>query len=346
MTKAVFYGFQFPHHGQFSAYSSLIRKMNSNEVRVIKMKYPDFPFWVPGRVRVPLSKWWWHGNEYRLKKAFHNNETVHYFFPENSLFKAPEWKKKGKLILSCHQPYDKLVEFKETGKLQSFFKGLKVADVLVLMASDEIEAYREFAPESKIICIPHGVDTKYFSPEHNTLAETTDVFRVLTVGNWLRDFDLWAKVFEKFTKDHSDVEFTIIANPENLLKASENVNNGGNRLRLLSGISDQQLRSEYFRADVVFLPLKNAWANNALLEGMACGRPLAVTDLPATQEYAGEGATYIEKDSVESAISNLLHLKDNKDFRTLLGKKARSRIVENYSWEKIAGEYFDIYSKL
>lgn len=187
-----------------------------------------------------------------LKRAFYHNETVHYFFPENSLFNAPRWKREGKLILSCHQPYDVLLKFNKAGKLQNFFKGLNAADVLVLMTSHEIEKYKEFAPNSKIICISHGVDIEFFSPEHNSHKEKSDVFRVLTVGNWLRNFDLWTRVYENITQMHADFEFTIIANKYSIYKATKNITYPGNHFRLLSGISDLQLREEYFRADVVF----------------------------------------------------------------------------------------------
>lgn len=76
---------------------------------------------------------------------------------------------------------------------------------------------------------------------------------------------------------------------------------------------------------------------------MACGRPVAVTELPATQEYASECVAYFEKDSLDSAISSLIRLKKNKDLRLILGTKARTRMVEKYSWEKIAGMFFDLY---
>ena len=88
--SALFYGFQFPHHGKFSAFSALSRGFEETDVKVCGMKFPQVPQWVPGRIHPSLSKKWFQLNEYRLKSSFSSGQLVHYFFPENSLFKAAQ----------------------------------------------------------------------------------------------------------------------------------------------------------------------------------------------------------------------------------------------------------------
>ena len=165
MENVVFYGFQFPHHGRFSAFSALSRAFERENICVRRMVFPQIPLWLPGRVRGGLMTKWFRLNEYQLRSAFASGQLVHYFFPENSLFKAARWKKNGSLVLSCHQPVEYLMASSLMQKRTEFSDGLKAADRVILMASCEIDAYREMAPNSEVICIPHGVDVDYFSPE-------------------------------------------------------------------------------------------------------------------------------------------------------------------------------------
>ena len=54
-------------------------------------------------------------------------------------------------------------------------------------------------------------------------------------------------------------------------------------VRVLSGLSDLALAETFRQADVLFLPLQDATANNARLEGLASGLPVVTTDLPAVR---------------------------------------------------------------
>lgn len=344
MSDAVFYGFQFPHHGKFSAFSALSSSFRkTSTVRVCSIPFPVVPAWFPGRLRGTLSRSIFRLQELRIKRSFERNEIVHYFFPENSLFNGYRWKKNGKLVLSCHQPVEKIMDGNPQWR-DRFLEGLRSADCIVLMASNELNEYRELAPNSKVCCIPHGVDTDFFSPDPGTQRDDERPFRILTVGNWMRDYDLWAGVVDRIGSDH-DIEFSVLANPAILKKALEGVQNT-ECVRTLQGISDTELRDEYRRADLVFLPLEDAWANNALLESMSCGRPVVVTDLPATREYADDAVSYISKGSINEAVTQLESLIENRGLRIELGIKANQRINTRYSWKNIVESHQKLYATL
>ena len=340
--NAFFYGFQFPHHGRFTAFSALSKGLEQIGIPVFRTSFPSF---LDHKGLRRFMRLWFQVNEYRLRPHFSDGSLVHYFFPENSLFRAPKWKKDGKLVLSCHQPYEQMARARSEGKLVPFFEGLRAADAVVLMASCEIEAYRTFAPDSEILCIPLGVDTDFFFPGQSPLPPD-GCFKVLTVGNCLRDYELWAKVVERVVSDNPYVNFTVIANPDRIDLATRNLTTGPRNVRTLHGISDEQLRSEYQRADIIFLPLVNAWANNALLEALACGKAVVITDLPATREYGGAAACYVEKGSVAAAAEALLRLGADSDARSILGWDARQRVEAQFSWKRIAEQHRSLYQRL
>jgi glycosyltransferase involved in cell wall biosynthesis len=345
--NALFYGFQFAHHGGFSAFSALSREFEKLGVPVCRSPFPNTPAWWPKRIRGVINTKSFQLNEYRLRSAFNAGKLVHYFFPENSLFKAPAWKKNGRLVLSCHLPVETINIRKKTNDKPQFLEGLRGADCVVLMASHEIDAYRAHVPFGNVICIPHGVDTDFFSPDSDRAdLEQKNRFKILTVGNCLRDYSVWAETVRRVSPRLKEAEFTVIANPCTLAEARSKLQGTAASVRFLHGISDEALRDEYRRADLVFLPLEDAWANNTLLEGMSCGRPFVVTDLPATREYAGDAACFIEKGNPDVAAEMILQLYAKPEVRSELGRKARQRMESQFTWRIVAKQYMDLYNQL
>jgi glycosyltransferase involved in cell wall biosynthesis len=111
-------------------------------------------------------------------------------------------------------------------------------------------------------------------------------------------------------------------------------------------IDDQALRRTYQQADVLFLPLLDATANNALLEGMACGLPVVSTDLPAVRAYVGDGgALLVPAGSVDGYAQALLALQADPARRRALAQGARRR-AEELDWSVVAQSYADLYREL
>jgi glycosyltransferase involved in cell wall biosynthesis len=50
-------------------------------------------------------------------------------------------------------------------------------------------------------------------------------------------------------------------------------------------VADDELRELYRRASALLLPLRDAVANNSILEAIACGLPVVTTDVGAVREY-------------------------------------------------------------
>jgi glycosyltransferase involved in cell wall biosynthesis len=113
-----------------------------------------------------------------------------------------------------------------------------------------------------------------------------------------------------------------------------------------SGLDDTELVRLYQRADVLFLPLLQSTANNALLEGIACGLPVVSTSLPSVKAYVpGAEAVLVEANDADAFVSVLQTLADNPGRRAFMGRTARAR-AEELAWEKVAPEYERLYQEL
>ena len=114
----------------------------------------------------------------------------------------------------------------------------------------------------------------------------------------------------------------------------------------MNGISDHELRQLYNRSRVLFLPLLDAVANNALLEGLSMGKQTLVSDLPAARFYGAEHVSYIQKDATTEKASDALSELLDTLFPQENRPDIRNYAEANFSWPRIAKAYQEEYSNL
>lgn len=287
---------------------------------------------------IPIRNWR-RLNEVRVwrRAEREQHKWVHYLYPEHTHFCGGVRKKKNhRMLFSCHLPPDTLEKHRLS--LAPFVKGLAQADGIILMSPDDLEYYSKHAPQARIAFIPHGIDVHHFSPSKSTLVHQDGKLRVLTVGNMLRDFRRLAAVIRHtFEQKHSGVKFTVLASKANIQNLRELVGESAWRVvDGLWGIDDQALLNLYRNSDLMFLPLLAATANNALLEAMATGLPMLVSDLPACRAYAGDSALYFDSTECAASLAERIHATTpGSDHLRELGISARERAERNLSWESI-----------
>jgi glycosyltransferase involved in cell wall biosynthesis len=90
----------------------------------------------------------------------------------------------------------------------------------------------------------------------------------------------------------------------------------------------------------LLLPLLDSTANNGLLEGMACGLPVIITDVGGVRDYAKENfADFVLPGDSSGIIKILQGYLNQSDKLAARGRAARAYAEDHLSWRKIAGEY-------
>jgi glycosyltransferase involved in cell wall biosynthesis len=110
-------------------------------------------------------------------------------------------------------------------------------------------------------------------------------------------------------------------------------------------ITDEALRSHYQSADLLVLPLQDATANNALLEGLACGLPVVASDLPAVGEYAPREAALLVPHETEAFVAAIRQLVDDDLKRTTMSQTGRTA-VESLAWPLVARRFDHLYRQV
>jgi glycosyltransferase involved in cell wall biosynthesis len=156
--------------------------------------------------------------------------------------------------------------------------------------------------------------------------------RCITVGHWLRDWQLFRSValaLPSFT-------FEVVAPQAVDLEGLPNVRHHRN-------IKDVRLADLYRSSDILFLPLTESTANNALLEGIASGLPVVATNLEAVRAYiAGPEGLLVGGNRTEDFVEALKRLHGDDSLRAGMGLSARVR-AEALSWSRLVGQYEALY---
>ncbi len=138
-------------------------------------------------------------------------------------------------------------------------------------------------------------------------------------------------------KEYKDIEFHIVASPIDYTEELHNIH-------FHTNIDDDELLRLYQSTDIIFLPLNQATANNAILEGAACGLAVISTNFDSIKVYMPGDESFLIDNNDENIFAEHI-LKLYKD-RLLLAKmsiKARVRAKE-LSWNNIVLEYENLYS--
>jgi glycosyltransferase involved in cell wall biosynthesis len=103
----------------------------------------------------------------------------------------------------------------------------------------------------------------------------------------------------------------------------------------------------YRQADIFVLPSQNEGMSIALLEAMASGLPVVVTDTGGTAELVEDGVNGLifEWGDVDTLATHLRRLATHRSFARRMGTVSRVRAA-GFSWDTVAERYQEIFVEL
>jgi len=235
-----------------------------------------------------------------------------------------------------HQPVHLLPQWANAASLARF-------DQLGAVATQLANWLEGFVPGVPAVPVPHGIDIDYFCPgpqsiDPDEIPGVDRPFRLLAVGHWLRDYDLAFETLDRLVARGFDIEYRLICHSLDRPMLPPYVTH-------LKGLSDAELLQEYRDCDMVFLPLEAATANNALLEGMACGRPVVSTAVGGVPEYITDAAGRLCPSDPDICADTLAALLSDLDTLKQMGLNARA-LAETFDWRNIAKQFATVYRDL
>jgi glycosyltransferase involved in cell wall biosynthesis len=200
------------------------------------------------------------------------------------------------------------------------------------------------SPQERILVVPNGVDARTFRPA----ARTGDSLRVLSVARLVGGKGLEYLVRACSELRNDGVSLTLVGggpDEPNLRRLARE--SGSDNIRFAGTVPHDRIADHYRHADVFVLPSLSEGLSNSVLEAMACGLPLLLTDTSGTQQMLRDGVNgfVIGERSAADIVGSLRRYLDDPGLLALHGGRSRE-IALSASWGSIAETYRRIYREM
>ena len=234
------------------------------------------------------------------------------------------------LVVTFHAPFENVVAH----RFDNYPKGLGI-DIAVVVATSQIKTMQRWIEPHKIFYVPHGI--AIVSARSHILEPIG--LRVLIVGEHMRDWLVIHRAIDEINHRGLNVEFHVVTD-ERIFPYF----NGCANLLYHSQISEAELIGLYRSADVLFLPVTNATANNSILEALACGTPVISTQVGGIPDYVNnESGWLLPIGDVLGHVNLIASLHGNRELARSRRQAARAQALK-FDWRLVAEQMIDLYA--
>lgn len=241
--------------------------------------------------------------------------------------------------------------FRTLTQLELSFSDLGTACSKTLAA----EFQSEYHKSKKLRVIPNGIDPPFFEAmrdkQEGVEASNLSLFFSGRLYK-IKGIDYLLRAMTLLKKQYPGLELKIFGRGPLRRTIDEFVANEGLRPNVkVEGYVpylSHTLVSELARSTVAVFPSIYEAQSIAVLEAMACSKPVVAFDLPFSRELLRDGVTGVlarpldERDLAE-CISRLL---ESEELRNTIGKNAQEYVKSHHDWNKIVNEYMKVYEDL
>jgi len=229
--------------------------------------------------------------------------------------------------------------------IQAYTKFMaKNVDKIILINKEYIPIFEKWGVEkSKLIYIPNGINTERFSPGHSEIKKKLQCKNLVVFWGRLdyqKNVSMLLEAFKKIKIENTVLVIIGKGEEEKQLKkhAGDNV--------IFTGYLNDAEMLEYIRdADIAVFPSRGESWGLVIGEAMACELPVITPEVGVVEELIGEERGIILKGNTSDYMAEAIQfLLKNKQNAKKMGKKARTFIVNNYSWELVKQRTMKVYS--
>lgn len=205
-------------------------------------------------------------------------------------------------------------------------------------------------PRSRLVIIPNGVDVDKYSPGESPIKSQFQAERLFVYLGRIAPEKNVESLLKAWQHCEMGNECQLLIVGDGPLKPSLQMNYGKEYgINWLGFVADEMTRINILRAaDVFILPSLVEGLSLSLLEAMSCGAACLATDAGADGEVLEGGAgAILGTQGVTTQLRTLLPLfRDHPEITELLGKKARERVLERYTFHENINRLEKLYTNL
>ncbi len=312
------------------------------------------PFAVETEMRLLSPRWEyfpWGMNLIPLERETAQQRRVHLIHTSSEY--GCLFSRKAPLLVTLHhlsvdaevlEYFSRPVRWHHRWLLRSFFeKTVQAAECLVASSHATRRGICEALGETLDLPVIHlGLDARRYSPSAEGGRPADGRIRLFYCGNPSRrkGFDLLDPLMKMLGGDYMLEYTTGLRHSEVRLRA-------GNA-RHLGVLREEELIAAINRADIILQPTRREGFGFAVLEGMACAKPVvstACSSIPEILEHE-KGGILCEPGSLSQLAEAIKKLAHSAEMRHSMGNCNRQRVLDLFTQEKMAARYFEVYQRL
>ncbi len=204
-------------------------------------------------------------------------------------------------------------------------------------------------PEGRVKVLHVGVDAQLFRPSEGPTPLADGEIKLLTVARLhpYKGLDHLIRAMAIVHRQHPGVVLYIMGRgPSGTdLKKLAGELDLGNAVRFVeTPVPNTQMPPVYTSCDVYVQPSVVEPYGIAVLEAMACGRPVVCARVGGMMDTVDDGVTgfLVPPGDPEALAEKLLMLAADSGLRAAMGAAARTRVERQFDWPVIAQQYMDI----
>lgn len=342
--RVTFVSFCYPHHSLHSGYSkiaehgpdhfgearcdvmevkaSLLQKLVSDELlRRIAKGTPEY--WraeLSAELRVAKRML---AEPRRIYHFIYGESTYHYAGLLNGL-------RRNRVVATYHRPD---IEIRKAIQVDWPLGRLSA---VVCVGRSQMEFFQRLMDPERVFFVPHGIDTDFFRPPDSF--EERDPNLCLIVGENYRDYEALGRLIDIVAAKRPATRFVAVASPQYSKAAGTHPN-----FTFLSQIPEAELLRLYRTAALMIQPLREATANNAVLESMACGLPLVISDVGSVRDYMKANCGVLARPGDANGMARaVLDLLEDPKARAEMAVNCRQQALE-FSWPRVMTQLESVY---
>lgn len=205
-------------------------------------------------------------------------------------------------------------------------------------------------PKQEIGVIYNGVDVENFKPARENI--NREKF-IITPGasriTARKGLKYLIEAVRKISDEYPQLYLKIMGDGNNRAELESLTESLGlkNKVEFLGRVPREKTAPYYQESSAFVLPSLNEGMSNAMLEALATGLPIISTDTGGAKELVeDEKNGFIIKAKNSDDIARKIEILINdEELRKNMGAASRA-LAEKMSWEKVAGDYHDLYKKI
>ena len=231
---------------------------------------------------------------------------------------------------------------------------LEQAAFVHVLNQDEEEAVTTLCTPKKLVMLPNGISLDELTGQPDTEAvwnrfpQLRGIPYIVFVGrlHHSKGLDILANAFAQVARAIEEIQLVVMG-PEfgagDAFYAQIRQLSIQSRVHVLGGIYGADKITLLQHAACFCLPSRQEGFSMAIIEAMAIGLPVVVSDACHFPEVASEGAGQVVKLNADAFAQAILRVLMDDALRARQGTKARELAHSRYQWNSIAQEFIQAY---